>query len=789
MFIKNRLGIGNLLISLFTAGNFWVVTPYPNLYLKLEALGARRRTQSYLLGLSSFSVPSNILQKTFKKTVFYPVAVGKVNFTLSEKLPDYGSNDFIFKSLGVDFLHSKGLYGQDIVVGVFDTGFDSTHPAIQSIYNGDRIIAQYDFSSGDHLILNGREFVLSDSIIYIQGFSMVDSFLIVSYAPVDLLALNDNAYRIVLIHDEEMEVLSINRRAIQPRALHREDTLYIVYEEISSGYMQIYLAQKNPDGSIIKYQITDNLYDNIWPDVSLKNDSLLIYYADPNGIIRTTFHNNTIVKTDTLFLKQNITYLKVYDDKFIVFATYDSVGVIEISNSSVSNILSQKGFNPGLNPKNKCFYFSDSAGTWLYDLDKSSLEFLTTMLLTAPPSFNNDSILLATFNDYSAYKVNYKELSMHYEGLSDLIHAHGSNFLIRQRGDHDVMPDVKNDYNMHGTQMLSIIGGFWEGRITGIAPLAKFVLCKTERGTSPNGNDFENTIEEDFWVEALEFAIKNKANIVSSSLGYKDWYTKSQLDGKYPISSRMASLALSYGVLVVNAMGNETHQFIPEEGDTTLVAPADAYNILAVGGCDTTCSIPVDCSYGPTGDGRIKPELVAPFNAYWVNADGIVYKLSGTSVSTALTSGIIAALWSSKSDMEAIFIRNILLSSATQLSGYSIPNNITGYGCIDAIKAYNALPTKKYLEGDVIFLNPYPNPAKKSLNREITIPLQFVHRGDGVINVLTANGKLVKTLKFYDKGPGILSFNIPIKDLSPGLYLVFFHSTFGNAKTRFIILP
>jgi len=781
------LHIGSLFLSFITAGNFWLNTTSYNLHLKIEALGARKRTQLYFLDVSSFAIPQDVIQKKSLNLQLLPVARGKINHTFSEKIPSYGNNEFIFKTLGIDFIHSKGLYGQDIVVGVFDTGFDSTHPAIKTIFDEHRVIAQYDFNSGDHLFLKDNEIQLSDSIIYLNGFDIADSFAVVSYVPIDILALNDNGYRVVILHNGEKELVSINERGIKPRIRLKQDTLFIVYEVIRSGFMQIQLAKRSPEGAITKISLTDNTVDNIYPDMTFKDDTIFVYYINSSGILKSGVFNNTVVFTDTIFKKPDLSYLKVYDN-YAIYATFDSIGILTLSDTP-EIIFETEGFYPGFNPACGLFYYSDSTGTWEYDIHNNSLRFLTSSILTSPPVFNGDSLIFATFNNYNAYIIQHGKLTEIHRGLTDLVSASGSSFLIRQRGDEDVTPDVKNDYNMHGTEMLSLIGGFWEGKITGIAPLARFVLCKTERGASPDGHNFENQIEEDFWAEALEFAIDNGAQVVSSSLGYKDWYSKSQLDGKYPISSRMASKALSLGVLVINAMGNDTHEYIPENGDTSLVAPADAHNILAVGGCDSTCTEPANCSYGPAGDGRIKPEIVAPFNAYWADSDGTIYRLGGTSVSTAIVAGIVASLWSADPEMDADYMRSLIIKNATQLPGYNTPNNITGYGRIDPVKVYNVLPFKEAVEKDVEFLNPYPNPARVSQNREIILPLKFVHRGDGIIKILTANGKTVRTIKFYERGPGILTFPVSIKDLSPGLYIAFCHTTFKSARTKFIVLP
>ena len=782
------MSFASFFLSLFiTSGNFWLSSTYSNIGLKLEALGARKRTTSYILGMSSFSIPRDVVKKNKGKLKFLRVREGRVNRLFMEKVPYYGDNEFIYKKIGVDFLHSKGLYGQGITIGVFDTGFDSTHPAINSIYREGRVISQYDFNSGDHLFLDGQEVFLSDSLVYINGFSIKDSFIVVSYVPIDILALNDNGYRMLILHNGTREVISTNERSIKPKAYLKQDTLFVVYEMISGGYMQIELIKRLPDGTVNRIPITSDASDHIFPDLSFKGDTLFVYYGQKNGACMAKLLGGNIIKKDTILHKEHITYLKVYDNRYLVYATYDSVGLYDIPNKKT--IFTHYGINPGLNPKNSMFYYSDIDGTFAYNMQNGDVVNISKNILTSPPAFDGDSTMYGTFNDYSAYAIYKDALYKIHSGLSDLVDAQGARVLIRQRGDRDVMPDNKDDYNMHGTEMLSLIGGFWEGRITGIAPLANFILCKTERGESPQGNNFENVVEEDFWVEALEFAIYNNAQIVSSSLGYKDWYSKRELNGHFPVSSRMASKALSFGTLVVTAMGNEIHSTIPQDGDTSLVAPADAYNILAIGGCDTTCEEVANCSYGPSGDGRIKPELVAPFNAYWTKEDGTAYMLGGTSVSTALTAGFIASLWSTDPDMSASSMRTLLINNATQLNGYNAPNNITGYGRIDGKKAYNALSIKNSNGEDVEFLDPYPNPAKKSIHNEIILPLQFVHRGDGIIKVFTLNGKLVKTIRFYNRGPGILKFSLPIRSLSPGMYNVFCHTTFKSAKTKFIILP
>lgn len=107
------------------------------------------------------------------------------------------------------------------------------------------------------------------------------------------------------------------------------------------------------------------------------------------------------------------------------------------------------------------------------------------------------------------------------------------------------------DAHSHGTMTLSTIGGRWEGRLVGVAPDAGFVLAKTEETGS------ESAIEEDNWVAGIEWLESVGVDIVNSSLGYRDWYDFSDLDGNTAACTIAADLAVGKGVIVVNSAGND----------------------------------------------------------------------------------------------------------------------------------------------------------------------------------------------------------------------------------------
>jgi hypothetical protein len=96
-------------------------------------------------------------------------------------------------------------------------------------------------------------------------------------------------------------------------------------------------------------------------------------------------------------------------------------------------------------------------------------------------------------------------------------------------------------------------------------------------------------VEEDNWIAAAEWAVDTMgAQIISSSLGYRNGFTdntpdypNSMMDGKTVPITIAAESAYVHGAIVVKSIGNSHHNSI-----TTLSAPSDGKNTLAVGAVD-----------------------------------------------------------------------------------------------------------------------------------------------------------------------------------------------------------
>lgn len=186
----------------------------------------------------------------------------------------------------------------------------------------------------------------------------------------------------------------------------------------------------------------------------------------------------------------------------------------------------------------------------------------------------------------------------------------------------------------HGRMVMSCIGGIMnDTTLLGLAPNAEYLLARTEV-------EAEKKKEEVWWVEALEWADQNGADIVNSSLGYTDCrYDISDMDGKTSLVAKAASKAASKGILVCTAMGNEG-----SNDWHVLVTPADADSVLSVGAVESLEKLSFYSSYGPTADGRRKPNVVACGKDLVAERHGNYDYNEGTSFATPLVAGFAACV-------------------------------------------------------------------------------------------------------------------------------------------------
>jgi len=335
----------------------------------------------------------------------------------------------------------------------------------------------------------------------------------------------------------------------------------------------------------------------------------------------------------------------------------------------------------------------------------------------------------------------------------------------------------------HGTFVLSVIAGNEQGNLIGPAFSASYLLGKTEK-VSQNGQEFEKTIEEDWWIQGLEWMESMGVDVVNSSLGYSDWYRFSDLDGKTAKVTKAANIAAEKGVIVVVAAGNTGS--IQSDGSGLkghVTPPADGFDVLAVGSVNHQGIVAGSSSRGPTYDGRIKPDLMA-MGVNTIVADpktkDAYIQINGTSMASPLVAGVAALLLQAFPDVTVKQIIEALKQTASEANS---PNNNYGWGIVNAEAAYDFILAGQISVGiqpsdtrrnivnsnwgrikkqslDFSLGQNYPNP----FNPETYIPFKIGHDTNVLISIYDMQGRIVRQInlgyltagEYIDNGKAVL---------------------------------
>ncbi len=249
----------------------------------------------------------------------------------------------------------------------------------------------------------------------------------------------------------------------------------------------------------------------------------------------------------------------------------------------------------------------------------------------------------------------------------------------------------RDDYG-HGTFVAGLIAGNGaasNGAYTGAAPGARLLDVRVAKddGSTSLVNVLRGLQAVAWAQKALDIRVVNLSLSTGSPIPY-------QFD---PLSLALDSL-WNHGIVVVVPAGNDG------PGPSTISSPGNDPTLLTVGALDesgngsrTNDVVASFSSRGPAEQGVAKPDLVAP-GAHLISlrAPGSVvddanpgsrvandYFLgSGTSMSTALTSGVVADLLDARPNLNPDQVKAILASSAYSAAGLTDPN-AAGAGGVD----------------------------------------------------------------------------------------------------------
>jgi serine protease AprX len=332
----------------------------------------------------------------------------------------------------------------------------------------------------------------------------------------------------------------------------------------------------------------------------------------------------------------------------------------------------------------------------------------------------------------------------------------------------------RSDQNSHGTMVLSIIAANKPGSLIGGAPRAEFILAKTEDVSQ------EVQAEEDNWIAAAEWAENLGADIITTSLGYIDWYTVDEMDGDTAPITRAADMAVSKGVVVLASAGNEGNDIW-----RVISAPADGDSVIAVGAVDSKGAVASFSSRGPTADGRIKPDIMTMGVAVACIAVppeagmGTAYsRVNGTSAACPIAASAVALILCANPALTPMEIVDALHKTGTRSQ---VPDTDYGWGVIQtmaAVESTSSIDKPVVIPETSALAGVFPNPASIDRSNGVSLVLDLQEAAWVDIRLYNIRGEEVGVL-YQGRVPAGKGRQVAthwpadaLKNLSSGVYFI-----------------
>ncbi|MBN9657338.1 MAG: S8 family serine peptidase [Acidobacteria bacterium] len=254
------------------------------------------------------------------------------------------------------------------------------------------------------------------------------------------------------------------------------------------------------------------------------------------------------------------------------------------------------------------------------------------------------------------------------------------------------------------------------------------------RGIAPGALLFSGSYYDDVF-EKMRLAVSSSGvQISQNSWGeaiYED-LGNCEMYGEYTQEEGLVdSLTVNQNLSLVFSMGNPRTSgecaLSSRAGFYSAGVPASAKNAIAVAAANRLSDISTFSGFGPTRDGRLKPDVTALGVGVRSVAVGGSLTASGTSMAAPAISGMLALLVErlqtkqSESQPKASVLKAILLNSARDV-GNPGPDYVFGYGIPNAPAAMATVDEKRYLVNRI---------SSGSANHSITVP-----GGTGTLRVM-----------------------------------------------------
>ena len=302
-------------------------------------------------------------------------------------------------------------------------------------------------------------------------------------------------------------------------------------------------------------------------------------------------------------------------------------------------------------------------------------------------------IVVASIDSGAQY--NHPALVMQYRGRNpDGSFDHNYNWYDPARvcGNPSLAPC---DNNGHGTHTMgTAVGGDGGSNQIGVAPGARWITAK---GCENNTCTSSSLLSSGQWMLApTDLNGQNprpdlRPNIVNNSWGGDS--------GSDPFYRATVQAWVNAGIFPTFAIGNSGSSC------STAAAPGTYPESFGAGATDIFDNIAGFSARGPANGfgGIVKPDVSAPGVSVRSSVPTNNYaSFSGTSMATPHVSGVVALLWSANPALVGniaatvdLLQRNADFRSDTQCGSAGPPNNVYGWGIINALTAVqNSLPTR-----------------------------------------------------------------------------------------------
>lgn len=256
----------------------------------------------------------------------------------------------------------------------------------------------------------------------------------------------------------------------------------------------------------------------------------------------------------------------------------------------------------------------------------------------------------------------------------------------------------------HGTHVAGILAADWrredEPPMEGVCPDILLYDCRV-LGSDLGDSEFAVSAALQFIRFFNEQSGRPRINGVNMSLAIRH-NVRNYACGRTPVCMEAEALAAN-GVVVVAAAGNRGYQQYQLADSTTyegyaassITDPGNAEGVLTVGSTHRhwphTYGVSFFSSRGPTGDGRLKPDLLAPGEKITSCVPGNRQdQMDGTSMAAPHVSGAAALLMARHEELKGqpARIKEILCATATDLKR---ERSFQGHGMVDVLRAIQSI--------------------------------------------------------------------------------------------------